>query len=292
MKNAAQHIREFRKLLKKIRKENATPFPQVDDPMEQLLRGILTDHASETRANAGLARLWETVVDINDLRVTPVAEIVEAIGADFPMCRKAAEDIVKALVVIFNKLHHLDLSFLKKAGRRTAESFLNSLDGVNPHARATVMLRCLRGHAVPADATMCEIMRREGCVEPDATTEQIQKFLASQIRESQAASFYAQFKRYAATHVPRKLPPPPTPPAAPATPPAKPAAANSEPKKKPTATPGKPVPRARPMKGNRSSAASRAKGSPNRKRSSRPAKAAATSRKSVKRPSRSLRRHR
>lgn len=204
MKNAALHVREFKKLLKKIRRENAAPFPTVEEPMDQLIRGILTDYASDSRAAAGLARLQEAIVDINELRVTPVAEIVEVIGPDFPLCRRAAEDIIKALNAIFNKLHHLDLGFLKKAARRTAESFLHSLDGVNEHARASVILRCLKGHAVPADIIMCEILRREGCVEPDATTEQIHKFLASQIKESQAASFYAQFKRYAAAHAPKK----------------------------------------------------------------------------------------
>lgn len=204
MKNAALHAREFKKLLKKIRKENATPFPPVQEPMDQLLRGVLTDYASEARANAALARLQEAVVDINEMRVTPVAEIVEIIGADMPLCRRAAEDIVKALNAIFNKLHHLDLGFLIKGSKRTAESFLNSLDGVNDHARASVILRCLKGHAVPADVVMCEILRRENCVEPGASVADIHKFLTSQIKESQAASFYAQFKRYAAAHAPKK----------------------------------------------------------------------------------------
>lgn len=204
MKNAALHAREFKKLLKKIRKEGATPFPPVQDPMEQLLRGILTDYASEARASAALARLREAVVDINEMRVTPVAELVEIIGADMPLCRRAAEDIVKALNAIFNKLHHLDLSFLVKGSRRAAESFLNSLDGVNEHARASVILRCLKGHAVPADVLMCEVLRRENCVEPGASVGEIHKFLASQIKESQAATFYAQCKRYAAAHAPKK----------------------------------------------------------------------------------------
>ncbi len=289
MKNAAQHVREFKKLLKRIRKENSTPFPTVEDPMEQILRGILTDYASETRANAALAKLWETVVDINDLRVTPVAEIVEAIGADFPMCRRAAEDMVKALIVIFNKLHHLDLSFLKKAGRRTAETFLNSLDGVNSHAKATVLLRCLKGHAVPADVTMCEILRREGCVEPDSTAEVIQKFLASQVRESQAASFYAQFKRYAAAHVPRRLAAPPPPP--PAAPPPKAETPGTAPEKKPHPVKSGAAPK-RPQGKERSHAGSKSKASPLKKQSSHTSKATASSRKNSKRPSRKLRRHR
>lgn len=212
MKNAAQHAREFKKLLKKIRKESASSLPPAEDPMEQLLRGILTDYAAEARANAALAKLREAVVDINELRVTPVSEIVEIIGSDYPSCRRAAEDICRALIALFNKQHHLELDHLKKAARRTAESFFNSLHSVNAHARATVLLRCFKVACVPADAAMCEILRREGCVEPDASVEDIQKFLSSQISASQSGAFYAQFKKYASAHAPRKplkTPPPP-----------------------------------------------------------------------------------
>jgi endonuclease III len=204
MKNASMHAREFKKLLKKIRKESAAALPPVEEPMEQLLRGILTDHAAEARANTALAKLREAVVDINELRVTPVSEIVEIIGADYPSCRRAAEEICRALIVLFNKLHHLDLAFLKKSARRTAETFLSNLHGINAHARATVLLRCFKSHCVPADVAMCEILRREGCVEPNASVEEIQKFLASQVSASQAPAFYAQFKKYASLHAPRK----------------------------------------------------------------------------------------
>ncbi|RIK66301.1 MAG: hypothetical protein DCC65_10030 [Planctomycetota bacterium] len=272
MKNAALHAREFKKLLKKIRRESATPFPPIQDPMEQLLRGILTDYASEARASAALARLREAVVDINEMRVTPVAELVEIIGADMPLCRRAAEDIVKALNAIFNKLHHLDLSFLVKGSRRTAESFLNSLDGVNEHARASVILRCLKGHAVPADVLMCEILRRENCVEPGASVGEIHKFLASQIKESQAASFYAQFKRYAAAHAPKK----------PVVTRSK-AIPSVEQSLPPSPADAKPVPAPAPPKDPKNNRGSKAKASPEKKPSpGKPARKAAKSTQSAK----------
>lgn len=273
MKNAAQHAREFKKLLKKIRREKASPLPDIDDPMQALLRGVLTDYISEQRAASAAARLRASIVDINELRVTPIAEIVEMIGADVPLCRRAAEDIVRALNTVFNKLHHLDLTYLKKVSRRTAESFMNNLDGLNVHARASVILRCLKGHAIPADVTMCEILRRESCVEPDASVEVIQKFLATQVRESQAASFYAQFKRYAANHVPRKMAltpskaiplpqPEPSPAPEPSAPPAAPPARSAS---------GKSVELPRPA---RSAAAARSSRSAKRTQRGKPAKPA------------------
>jgi hypothetical protein len=172
--------------------------------MEALLRGVLGDYAADARAASALSRLRTAVVDLNELRVTPVSEMVEIVGVDYPMVRKAATDMSAALNAVYNKLHHLDLSFLKKVARRSAETFVNSLETVNAHARATIVLRCLKGHAVPIDAAMYQLLRRSGCIEPDATVDQAQKFLAAHLRESEAMAFYVLVKRYAAAHAPRK----------------------------------------------------------------------------------------
>jgi endonuclease III len=214
MKNVAEHLQRVRRLYNQVKKEGgSTALPPMDEPIEQLLRGVLSDYAAEARASSALSRLRTAVVDLNELRVTPVSEMVEIIGADYPMCRKAMTELSAALNAVYNKLHHLDLSFLKKCARRSAEAFINSLEGVNAHARATVILRCFKGHAVPVDAAMFQLLRRTGCVEPDATVDQAQKFLAAHLRESEAISFYVLMKRYAAAHAPRKAAEPEPPPA-------------------------------------------------------------------------------
>ncbi len=216
MKNTAEHLQRLRRLFNQVKKEGgSTALSTVDEPMEALLRGVLADYAADARAASALSRLRTAVVDLNELRVTPVSEMVEIIGADYPLCRKAVSDLSAALNAVYNRLHHLDLSFLKKIALRSAESFLNALETINAHARATVLLRCLNGHAVPVDAAMVQLLRRSGCVEPDSTVDQAQKFLASHLRESEAAPFYVLMKRYAAAHAPRKVVEPEPPPAAP-----------------------------------------------------------------------------
>ena len=213
MKNVAEHLQRIRKLFNQVKKEGgSTALPPLEEPMEALLRGVLSDYAADTRAGSALSRLRTAVVDLNELRVTPVSEMVEIVGVDYPMIRKAATDMSTALNAIYNKLHHLDLAFLKKVARRSAETFVNSLETVNAHARATVILRCIKGHAVPVDAAMYQLLRRTGCIEPDATVDQAQKFLAAHLRESEAVPFYVLVKRYAAAHAPRKaLEPEPAP---------------------------------------------------------------------------------
>lgn len=205
MKNAAVHIKRFKKLLATLRKE--TPHRGKDeipeDPIEQLLLGLLARAASEHRAAAGLAALRGTSVDLNELRVTSVAEMVETLGVDFPQGRQAADSLARALNAIFNKTHALSLANLKSMGVKAAGSYLSNLDGVDPHARALVLHYCLKGHAVPLDENMFSYMRRTGCVPPESTHDEAQAFLERQLKQNEIDWFYHTFKRYAATHAGR-----------------------------------------------------------------------------------------
>jgi endonuclease III len=205
MKKDAQFIPRLKQLVRKIKKiGGAGDLTEIDDPMELLLWSILANYASEARATAAVARLQAAMVDYNELRVTPVAEIVEIIGTDCPMCRPAAQEISRTLSAIFNRLHHLNLAFLKTGSRRAAESFLNNFDGVGAHAKAMMILRCLKGHAIPLDVNMHAYLRRNGYVAEDAPIDHAQRLLAGIIKEREALGFYGAFKRFAAAHAPRK----------------------------------------------------------------------------------------
>ncbi len=205
MKKQRQYVWQIRRLFSKLKKEGGkTTLQPVEDPMDQLLRGMLSTFASESRAEVALGKLRAAVVDLNELRVTPISEIVGIIGVDYPHCRKAAEEISRGLNSVFNNLHGLDLSFLKSSSRKSAEAFLNSLDGVGAHAKATVIMRCLLGHAVPLDVHMHTYLRRRGYIPEGATVDDAQKRITRAIKESDAGNFYVLLKRYAAARAPRK----------------------------------------------------------------------------------------
>ena len=111
MKHAAEYAAKIKRLVSLLKKEGAgPPPPEPDEPMDQLLHAILSTYASEARAYSAVQKLRTAVVDLNELRVTPVAEVVETIGADYPMCRAAAEEICATLISIFNRKHSLDLT--------------------------------------------------------------------------------------------------------------------------------------------------------------------------------------
>lgn len=204
MKNATHYAKRLKRLHTALKRDKTKPrLAFAEDPLEQLMRGILGRTASETRAAAAVNRLRDAVVDLNELRVTPVSELVEIIGAEYPEARSVADALARVLVAIFNRRHNLDLAFLTSGGRKNAESFLQGLDGIDPHATASVILGALGGHAIPVDDHMLAFLRRGDYVDRNAERGEVQGFLERQFKAKDGRSFYALLKRHSATHAPK-----------------------------------------------------------------------------------------
>lgn len=197
--------RKVKKLWAQLKREGgASPLPPVEDPMDQMMEGIFSNYAAESRAHSAVSRIRTAVVDLNELRVTPVSEIVEIVGADYPMGRAAAEELIRSLNSLFNRTHKMDLMFLTKQTRKGAETFLNRLDGLGAYAKATILQRCFKAPVVPVDVHMLAFLRKGRYAPAEAPIEDVQKFLAAQVRDSEAMSLFVHLKRHAAAHAPRK----------------------------------------------------------------------------------------
>jgi len=198
MKNATTYARKIKRLLGKIRKEaQKDPAVEVNGVTETLLLGILSRSTTQKRAADALSRLVESTVDLNDLRVTPVAEMVQIIGVRYPRSRPVCEEVSQVLAGIFNQVHELDLSFLKALGKKAAATFLESLDGLSPHANAFFTLRYLNFAAVALDETAHEYLVKTGHL-PDGTDILVtHKFLRTHIKESEAGVLSAALKIHA-----------------------------------------------------------------------------------------------
>ena len=208
MKHAATYARRVKKLITQMKKDGGMAgLAKAEDALHVLLLGVFSNFTTEHRAWSASQRLLGAMVDVNELRVTPVAEIVETVGVDFPRCRTAAEEIVQVLTSVFNQNHDLDLTFLKTLSKRASTSFLDGLDGLSPCANAFFRKRFLNAHAIPLDQNMHKYLRKSGCLTESADVAEAQKFLVGAIKERDGLSFYAMLKRYAATHSPRKAGP-------------------------------------------------------------------------------------
>ncbi len=211
MKNAPLYTRRTKKLFAQLKRESAKPAAAPAEPVDTadatrvLLLGVFCNHGPESKATAALDKLMAAMVDLNDLRVTPVSEIVEIAGVGFPHCRRAAEEVSQVLASIFNRIHDLDLSFLRGLGKKSAAAFINSLDGLSGHASAFFKQRHLGMHLIPLDVNMFAYLIKGEFIAERTAVAEAQRFCAGLVKDRDGPGFYSLFKRYAATHSPPKI---------------------------------------------------------------------------------------
>jgi len=205
MKNATQYAAKIKKLLTKIKShEEKDGRVDIDGPEETLLMGILARRAPEKKAADALSSLRASTVDLNDMRVTPVAEMVQIIGTNFPDARGAAAEIAAVLNSIFNQLHEMDLSLFKGMAKKAATSFLDDLDGLSPYAHAFFRQRYLSSTAVPlTDAGLKYLIKTDHL--PEGTdVEEAQKFLGNHFKDDAALTLSSSLKIYAVSSAAKK----------------------------------------------------------------------------------------
>ncbi len=198
MKHGAEYARKIKHLYHQLRRQYGKPQPPArDDLVEHLILGILSRCTTEAKAQAAFRRLRESVVDHNELRVTPRVEVAEILGDDLPDAEARARNLVDALNAIYDKHSVVDLAFLRDKPVRDAREYLRSLPGVDEFTASRVVLHGLKGHAIPVDEAVLDLLRKEGMVDADATIAEVQSFLERHIPAAEAAEFAALIHRHA-----------------------------------------------------------------------------------------------
>lgn len=183
----------FSSLRSKLGKVGRLP---VGDPVTQMVLGIVSRDTPEAKANEGLDRLREMVVDYNELRVIPPIELAEVLG-DFPDARIKCEDITRSLNRVFLLEHMVSLERLADLAKKDVVGYLEKIDGLEAYTRARIRLLGFRQHAIPLDEAMWALARREQIVDVRCPLHEAQQFLERQIAEENALEFVALFKRQA-----------------------------------------------------------------------------------------------
>ncbi len=132
MKNSKEYAQRLQKLYRGLKRAQ----PKVekvayDDPAEALICGIIHERLHESAAHRAIKGIRSAFVDWNDLRVSRVEEVVEALGEDSPASRAAATSLTSALKDIFDEYHKVSLQALKVQGKRPARQCLERFEGVS-----------------------------------------------------------------------------------------------------------------------------------------------------------------
>ena len=165
--NKQQQLAHLQTVLKK--KTPAPPAPVNDRAvLEEVLYAILREGSTSEQADAAYAKLKETFFDWNEVRVSSISEVADAIHGLREAGAKG-QRIVELLQEVFEDTYSFDLGDIAKKGIKQAAKQLGRYkSGVSDFTVAWVMQRNLGGHAIPVDAPTLRVLQRLGVVDTDA----------------------------------------------------------------------------------------------------------------------------
>jgi endonuclease III len=196
MKNSKEHAQRLQRLYRELRRAH----PQVErttyeDPVEALICGIISERMNESAAQRAFREITRAFVDWNDLRVSRVEEIAEALGKNTASSRATALALMAALRGIFDEHHKISLQTLKKLGKRPARQDLEKIQGVSRFAINYCLLTSLDAHAIPMTEPMADYLKRNGIIEANAGEEDLEGFLTRCVAAKDAYEFYSLLRR-------------------------------------------------------------------------------------------------
>lgn len=146
------------------------------DPLEVLIRTILSQNTSDVNRDRAWRRLRERFPTWEGVLVANVEEIAEAIRPGGLADQKAPR-IQEALRIIQEERGELSLNFLNDMELSGAKRWLRSLKGVGPKTAAIVLLFAFNKPAFPVDTHVHRVSRRLGLISPKASAQKAHDIL-------------------------------------------------------------------------------------------------------------------
>jgi endonuclease-3 len=199
MKNGTAYAARLKKAYAKQKKAVGKIEPvDNDEPMRRLAIGILGIANGDEFAERLVNRLTSNVVSWNELRVSSPMEAQRAAGDTAVSHAPQYEALIRALQAVFDRENAMSLDRLKTMGLREARAFLESLDGVDAYAVASVVQWSLGGHAIPVCDRLLDALRQADLVHPEADRAEVQAFLERHVPAAEGRYFCAVMRNFAA----------------------------------------------------------------------------------------------
>lgn len=153
--NRAKKIAKIQTVLKK----NYQPIkpPTNRTVLEHLVFACCLEDSKYDPANDAFARLQEIYTGWNEIRVTTVSELAEAMS-DLCDPTAAATRVKKTLYNVFESQYSWDLEYLRKENLGKATQKLMSYKSVSPFVSSYVVQSALGGHSIPLDGSAMDLM--------------------------------------------------------------------------------------------------------------------------------------
>ncbi len=147
-----------------------TKFTAGEEPrpvLEQFIYAICRENAVRTQADEAFACLERCFFDWNEIRVSSVHEVADALTG-LSDAETRAQRILDFLQEVFETTFSFDLESLQKKGVKQAAKQLARFQSANDYAIAWVVQNSLGGHAIPIDDLSMRVLRRLALLDEEA----------------------------------------------------------------------------------------------------------------------------
>lgn len=186
---ASEKQQACKKLMALLHKEYGRSVPKFSMPvLETMLFAACLEDNSWDAAIQGFDRLNKLYFDLNEVRVSSVAEIEETLSGmrngDWAGLR-----IRSILRFVFETTYTYDYEKLKRLTNDSAQKRLKKVDNMSPFIRNFTVQHSLGGYLVCLDTLSARAVTHLGVVPPGLTEEQAGEFLKSGLKKADTFAF-------------------------------------------------------------------------------------------------------
>ncbi len=185
-----------------LRKEYGPPPPEADRPvLETLIFSVLLEDLPLDTAEQAYETLTSTFFDLNEIRVSTIAEITAALKG-LPRPELRSHRIRTVLQTVFEDGYTFTLEPIRKKTLDQGQKALEGIRDLSAFSRQYTLQHALSGHAVPVDGTTGRSAVWLGLAEGDEATGAIDETsiadaLKSAIRKADAPEFNHLLRAFA-----------------------------------------------------------------------------------------------
>jgi endonuclease-3 len=185
---ASEKQQACKKLTSLLHKDYGKLVPQFSMPvLETMLFAACLENNSWDATEQGYERLNKMYYDLNEIRVSSVAEIEETLNSqqgDWSGLR-----IRSILRFVFETTYTYDYEKLKRLTQESGQKRLKKIDNMSPFIRNFTVQHCLGGYLVSLDEVSTRAAIHLGIVPPGSNEEQAGEFLKQGLKKADTFGF-------------------------------------------------------------------------------------------------------
>ncbi|WP_020470165.1 hypothetical protein [Zavarzinella formosa] len=135
--------------------------------MEHLLYAVVREGTTTELADKAFRGIQDRFVDLNEIRVSTVQELCDAMGP-LPDVATRATRLIGILQEWFEMTYSFEMEEIAKKGMKEGAKKISRLNDANDFSVAWVMQHGLNGHAIPLDPPSIRVLRRLGILDGES----------------------------------------------------------------------------------------------------------------------------